>query len=273
MRVIYIASTSHSGSTLLSLMLNANVNIISVGELQNLNRQLKIKERHKLYPRCTCNAPSLWQCTFWRAVDDYIRAQSGKSLLDLNMLDYSDADERRAANPALFKAIASVSGKELIVDSSKHPRRMSYLLGFQDLNVYPVHLIRSPEGQINSVLRKRGGLLKALVKYEVVNAQIRSVLRSVSHSVIRYEDLIVQPEATLRTILEPLRVRFDPKQLSWTEFVSHDVAGNHMRWNKVSDLMLDKSWKQDLNPLQKYAIRCATILSRINNPKTGFIIH
>ena len=95
-------------------------------------------------------------------------------------------------------------------------------------------------------------------------------MRSVPHSVVHYEDLILKPEATLRTVLEPLGVRYDPKQLKWTEFVAHDVAGNHMRWNKASDLALDKSWKQDLRHLQKYAIRCATILSRINNPETGF---
>jgi hypothetical protein len=35
MRVIYIAGTSHSGSTLLDLMLNAHPEIISVGEVLN----------------------------------------------------------------------------------------------------------------------------------------------------------------------------------------------------------------------------------------------
>ena len=49
MRVIYIAGTSHSGSTLLSLMLNANSEIMSVGEIQNLNRQLK-SNRVKVTP-------------------------------------------------------------------------------------------------------------------------------------------------------------------------------------------------------------------------------
>ena len=94
MRVIYIAGTSHSGSTLLSLMLNANSEIMSVGEIQNLNRQLKIKPGQKSYPRCSCGASSLWQCNFWRAVDDYVRRKSGKSLLDLDMLDYSNAKDR-----------------------------------------------------------------------------------------------------------------------------------------------------------------------------------
>ena len=43
MKVIYIAGTSHSGSTLLDLMLNAHPQIVSVGEMVNLNRQLTYK--------------------------------------------------------------------------------------------------------------------------------------------------------------------------------------------------------------------------------------
>ena len=163
MRVIYIAGTSHSGSTLLSLMLNANSEIMSVGEIQNLNRQLKIKPGQKSYPRCSCGASSLWQCNFWRAVDDYVRRKSGKSLLDLDMSDYSNAKDRCGANQVLFEAISSVSGKNFIVDSSKHPGRMASLMRIPDLNIYPVYLIRTPEGQINSVLKKRGGLVKPIL--------------------------------------------------------------------------------------------------------------
>ena len=38
MRVIYIAGMSHSGSTVLNLMLNAHPEIFAVGELIDLNR-------------------------------------------------------------------------------------------------------------------------------------------------------------------------------------------------------------------------------------------
>ena len=272
MRVIYIAGTSHSGSTLLSLMLNANSEIMSVGEIQNLNRQLKIKPGRKSYPRCSCGASSLWQCNFWRAVDDYVRRKSGKSLLDLDMSDYSNAKDRCGANQVLFEAISSVSGKNFIVDSSKHPGRMASLMRIPDLNVYPVYLIRTPEGQINSVLKKRGGLVKPILYYELVNIQIRARLRSVPHSIVHYEDLILKPEATLRAVLEPLGVSYERKQLQWTDCTAHDVAGNRMRRTKSNDLILDESWKQDLKPLQKYAIRCATILSRMHIQQTGFVV-
>ena len=47
MKVIYIAGTSHSGSTLLDLMLNAHPEIISVGESINLPRHLGYKMPRK----------------------------------------------------------------------------------------------------------------------------------------------------------------------------------------------------------------------------------
>jgi hypothetical protein len=60
MRVIYIAGTSHSGSTLLDLMLNAHPAIFSAGEVLKLNRQLGINHPRKQNSApCSCGAPSL----------------------------------------------------------------------------------------------------------------------------------------------------------------------------------------------------------------------
>ena len=44
MKVIFIASLSHSGSTLLDLMLNAHRDVISVGELKQLGRFARLEE-------------------------------------------------------------------------------------------------------------------------------------------------------------------------------------------------------------------------------------
>lgn len=128
MRVIYIAGTSHSGSTLLDLMLNAHPAIFASGEVLKLNRQLKIKDaRRGTHAPCSCGAPSLWECRFWPAVDRRTRETSGKSLVDLDMLDHTELDAVSAPNAVVFKAMAEVSGKSFVVDSSKLPGRLSYL--------------------------------------------------------------------------------------------------------------------------------------------------
>ncbi|HSA66372.1 MAG TPA: sulfotransferase, partial [Methyloceanibacter sp.] len=184
MRVIYIAGTSHSGSTLLDLMLNAHPAIFSAGEVLKLNRQLGINHpRKQTGASCSCGAPSLWQCPVWSRVDARTRETAGKSLTDLDMLDYSETDAGKAPNAIVFKAIADVTGKTFVVDSSKLPKRLAYLMRLPDLDVYPVHIVRDPKGQINSVTRKHGGFLKHIFRYELIHEQIRRVLKSVPHSV------------------------------------------------------------------------------------------
>jgi len=272
MRVIYIAGTSHSGSTLLDLMLNAHPAIFASGELLKLNRQLKVKDARKgTHAPCSCGAPSLWECRFWSAVDRRTRETSGKSLVDLDMLDYRDLDGASAPNEVVFKAVSEVSGKGFVVDSSKLPGRLSYLMRLKDLEIYPVHLVREPKGQINSVVRKHGGFLKHIFRYELIHEQIRRSLRSVPHSVVHYEDLVRDPKSALQSILQPLGLDFDPRQLDWAEAEKHEVAGNHMRFDARSELVLDESWRRSLSPLKQRAIEFGTLLSRQTLPKTGAV--
>ena len=266
MKVIYIAGTSHSGSTLLDLMLNAHPKIISVGEVVNLHRQLTYKNpKRKTYRPCSCGAPSLWACEFWSSINERMLQTTGTSLLELDLLDHGKSSESDAA---LFAAISEGSGKDFIVDSSKLPSRLAQLMQSPELEVHPIHLIRNPSGQIYSMTRKYGGFVKHIFRYEFVHHQIHRTLRSVPHSVVHYEDLVLQPEQTLRSILSPLGLEFDPLQLSWAEHQKHTVAGNRMRRQQDSQLVLDEKWKYSLNRIQKSMINIGTLRSRRTLPKT-----
>lgn len=261
MRVIYIASAAHSGSTLLDLMLNAHPEIISVGEVLKLGL-IKIKKHGELkFTRCSCRAASLRECDFWSSVDTQTMQAERKSLWELDLRDYHNFDTRHAPNLALFRAISKASGKDFVVDSSKMPRRLAYLMGFDELEIYPIHLVRDPKGQVNSVIHKLG-LFKAIVHYEIVNEQICRILKSVPHSVVGYEDLVLQPERTLQSVLEPLGLTFNPRQLAWAEQPKHSVAGNHIRRQQTSELILDEKWKSGLSSVQKLAIDICTMRSR-----------
>lgn len=272
MRVIYIAGAAHSGSTLLDLMLNAHPEIVSVGEVLKLNRQLGYRDpERKNYAPCSCSAPSLLQCKFWSAVDAETRATTGKSLMELDIFDSGTRGPCHAPNVTLFKAIAAVSGKSFIVDSSKMPRRLNALMQCPELDVYPVHLVREPKGQIASVMRKHGGFLKNILRYEIVQEQIRRKLKTVPHSVVRYEDLVRDPERSLNTILQPLGLSFDRRQLSWAEADKHIVAGNHMRYQTASSLVLDEKWRERLTARQQRIVDLGTTRSRRLLPPTGFI--
>ena len=142
---------------------------------------------------------------------------------------------------------------------------------FPELEIYPVHLVRDPKGQIASVMRKHGGFLKNILRYEIVQEQIHRKLKSVPHSVVRYEDLVSDPERTLRSILQPLSLSFDRRQLSWTEAEKHGVAGNHMRYETKSELVLDERWRERLTARQQRIVDLGTMRSRRLLPSTGYV--
>ena len=253
MRVIYIAGMSHSGSTLLNLMLHAHPEIISVGELIDVNRRTHEGAKRKKYSSCACGAPSIFECDFWSRVNARTIESSNKSLANFDILKDRTLDDRQADSAVVLRAIADVSGKNVIVDSSKRPGRLSYLLKLKGLDVYPIHLIRSPHGQVSSLYRKKGPLLRHIYSYARIHGQIRRMVKDVPHSVVQYEDLVRDPERSLRCILEPLGLRFDPCQLRWAEHAHHTLGGNNLRW-QPSDLVLDERWKQSLNRLQQTII-------------------
>ena len=57
----------------------------------------------------------------------------------------------------------------------------------------------------------------------------------------------------------------------WAGAEKHEVAGNHMRFEARSELVLDESWRQSLSPLKQRAIELGTLLSRQTLPKTGAV--
>jgi hypothetical protein len=265
MKIIYIAGAAHSGSRLLDMMLNAHPDIMSVGEVLKLNNVKYWKSGEVKPTRCSCGASGLLQCPFWSRVNTEIERRHDKSLADLNVDDYRARDERREPNTVLFEAIAAASGKNFIVDSSKMPRRLAYLLRCDALSVHPLHLIRSPRGQVASVIH-RFGLVQSIFRYEVVNAQTWATLKSVPHGVVRYEDLVLRPEQTLQRILAPLGLEFHPLQLAWAEQPKHSFTGNHARFQTKSELLLDENWKHRLSRLQRLLVNVGTIISRSRVP-------
>ena len=257
MRVIYIAGMSHSGSTVLSLMLNGHPAIFAAGELIDLNRVT----RGSSQPPCPCGAPSLSECEFWSRVDDWTQQEDGMSLSDLDVLNERRLDERSAPNAILFRAISKVSGKNFIVDSSKRPGRLAYLMQLKGLDVFPIHLIRKPRGQVWSLSKKNGGFLQHICDYVRIHERIHRIVRHAPHSVIQYEDLVYDPKGTLGSILEPLGLQFHQAQLSWAEQRQHTIAGNKLRW-QPNDLVLDERWRESLTPTQQFIIGLGTAYTR-----------
>jgi Sulfotransferase family len=284
LKVIFIAGASHSGSTLLDLMLNAHPEIVSAGELKQLGRYARLQKggrevtkRNKPKPepstaKCTCGAPTVWGCPFWSRVSGLTEGASGRTIADLNVEDYAEALSFATDNVVLFRAIATAAGKRHVVDSSKHRGRLKLLLQNPALDVFPVFLLRNPQGQICSSLKslsprenprkKRPSLVQSILTYVQTNREIRRLLDGRPHAVVHYEELVHNPERTLRALMQQLGLGFHPGQLDWAAHERHNVGGNHARWRQTSELQLDERWREVLTLPQKIAIQLGTLPGR-----------
>jgi Sulfotransferase family len=268
LKIIFIASLSHSGSTLLDLMLNAHPDMVSVGELKQLGRFARFEKPGRRL-RCTCGADSLISCDFWSRVSALTEAKIGRTIRDLNVEDYDDRDTFNEDNVALFEAIAAVAGKRNIVDSSKQVTRLARLLEIPGVDVFPVFLLRDPKGQICSSQKGSSSLIKLIGNYVRTNREIYDLVKNRPHAVVHYEELVRNAEQTLGGLMQEVGLAFDPNQLQWAEPVRHNVGGNGMRRGTSSELKLDEKWRDHFSLPQQVAIDAGTLLGRYPLVKLG----
>jgi hypothetical protein len=269
-QVIFIASLSHSGSTLLDLMLNAHPEVVSVGELKQLGRFARL-EKIGRRRRCTCGAQTVHECEFWSRVGAIIGADTGQSLKDLNVENYGDEASFNRDNVTLFKAIAEASGKDYIVDSSKHPARLMLLLRNPAVDVFPIFLLRNPKGQICSAQKRSAPLTTLIGSYVRTNRDIHNAVKDRPHAVVHYEELVQRPESTLTLLMQALGLSFDPRQLQWAAPMRHNVGGNGMRRGTSSELKLDERWRNHFSLAEKVAIDIGTVPGRYPFLKLGLL--
>jgi hypothetical protein len=174
-KLVYILAASHSGSTLLAMLLAAHPSVSTVGELKL--GQLGDAERYL----CSCRE-KLTQCGFWAQLSvemkrrgyefDATRAATGlgsnatpyvaRLLRPLHrgrfmetvrdaLLVCSPSWRRslpifQGRNAALIRSILTVANASAVVDSSKTGLRLKYLLRNPALDVRVVRLIRDGRG-------------------------------------------------------------------------------------------------------------------------------
>lgn len=170
-RLVYILAASHSGSTLLSMLLGAHPEICTVGELKATS--LGDKEKYL----CSCRE-RIKDCPFWTGISEdmavrgytfditnagtdiktgashYVRRllsplHRGPLLekirdfaLNLSPFWRVQLPNIQAVNTSLMECVLARTGKKVIVDSSKIGIRLKYLLRNPSLDVKIIRLIR-----------------------------------------------------------------------------------------------------------------------------------
>ena len=148
-KIIYIAGSGRSGSTILSLLLSQHRATQNVGQIRDLFLANKAGEY------CSCGE-RLHECDFWRPVlrEFPEEVASGVRLSKC----------RVAAVSAVYGAAFRSSGKNVLIDSSKSVDLCETLVSAGGLQVFVLNLIRDPRAVAVSwshvlrdsmVLRKR----------------------------------------------------------------------------------------------------------------------
>jgi hypothetical protein len=254
-RIVYIAGMTHSGSTLLDLLISGHSQVVSVGEAMRFSRG------NRAPMTCTCDAESVWECPFWLQVDARIRDESGLSLRKIDLCDGEDG-RLRDHNLLFYRAVQAVSGQSLIVDSSKKDRRLQRLLGL-GLPLLPIHLVRQPHGVVYSHVKKGRSWLRSSLSYSKKTRRTRSILSGHPHSVMRYEELAARPSEILAGLMAELDLPFEEGQLDWAGKDRHNCGGNRMRRSRSSTIRTDDAWVEGLPGWQKLAVGLLTRRARL----------
>ncbi|MBN1972661.1 MAG: sulfotransferase [Sedimentisphaerales bacterium] len=176
-KLVYILAASHSGSTLLSMLLNSHPDIVTTGELKLSSKAIGDINRY----RCSCGQ-LINQCTFWQKIKEGM----GRRGYDFDIanagMDFNSVDSKyvhwllgplnrgvllealrdcalkispkwrkhlpdiQKRNAALISTILETAGAKVVADSSKTDLRLKFLLRNPELDIKVIHLIRDGRG-------------------------------------------------------------------------------------------------------------------------------
>jgi hypothetical protein len=171
-RLAYLLAASHSGSTLLAMLLGAHPDLCTVGELKATG--FGNREQY----RCSCRR-LIQECAFWqrlgramsaRGIPDFQITRAGTSIFEVaspcaqrllaplfrggglewvrdRALSVSPAwrhhlRETQRRNLALVESLHELTGARWIIDSSKVALRLKYLLRIPSLEIKVIRVIR-----------------------------------------------------------------------------------------------------------------------------------
>jgi hypothetical protein len=278
-KVLYIGGTGRTGSTLLAQVLGTVPGWFGAGELTFLWEYGLVSKG-----RCSCGAP-LDTCLRWGPVLARLQADEGFDPAEMVALRRRFRSvhlpilasrtirerflDRLGPFPArvqrLYHHLRDATGAEVIIDTSKEPHYSFILQQRTDLDLYFVHLVRDPRAVLHSWQRAKPelglggeatmatrGPLVAAAYYDVSNVAAELIWRRSRpsrYAMVRYEDFIAEPAATLSAIGAFVGTAIDPASiLTGRRF---DPAEQHVAWGNPNrfregpvTLRADDEWKR-----------------------------
>ena len=292
LKVLFIAGSGRSGSTLLDLLLGQIGGFYSTGELRfTWSRGLGQNQL------CGCGKP-FRECEFWSEVmkeafgeAEGIDYRGIEALRDPAERRVSKGPSIRGGSEALapyqryldacgnlYQAIQKISGCEFIIDSSKNPAHGFVLANIPQIELFTIHLIRDSRAVAYSWRREK---IRPEIHWETKFMGQRKILTSATRwisllrlaeklqraskqsAVLRYEDLVNNPPKSLSGLFTDLGIEqpsfdfIDGLQASLR--TSHTVSGNPVRFtNKEIKIQPDVEWRHAMPNRHKWLVTLLT---------------
>jgi hypothetical protein len=292
-RVVYIAGTSFSGSTLLTMLLNRLPEIATVGEAQGQNENFR-----SLDLQCSCG-DLVATCEVWRRIGKKMGEGFDPLNLGTNFYDFPgpslirrllnsylglpvldqvrDSILRRVVpgnvsyravlerNISLMRATLENSDASMFMDSSKGFVRLARLTASDRLSVSAIHLVRHPVAFCNSAFRHEGRSARDAAKWW--NRVLAQALYYERHHLgrlirIRYEDLVAAPERECDKLAAFLKLDRSPGSRGNFRDVEHHIIGNSMRLSSRREVVADDTWRTEMTAADIRIVNDLTVWGR-----------
>jgi hypothetical protein len=150
----------------------------------------------------------------------------------------------------LYRVIAAVAGKAMVVDSSKHYLEAATLYRTAPDRTKIVLLVRDGRAVFYSRLKRGTPRRKALNAWLNIYRRALPLLESevAASDLLRvnYEDLAAAPARELHRICRFLGVAYDMQMLDFRSRVHHVLSGNDMRLAESAVIRVDAAWRERL---------------------------
>lgn len=288
-KFVFICAAGHSGSTLLDLLLGAHPGGISVGEITQLPKNISLDSvcscgehlskcefwKHLITDFGKLTNTDLWKDPYsldlgfikaGHEIDPRHQTWFRMTMRKLSYgAEYAHLRWRTPAPPflhralkqgtenkrVLFQFILDQTGRDFVVDSSKHYLGALNLYQAAPDETRVIWLQRDGRAVFNS------GISRGMNPNSALNAWMRHCRRSSyvlkkhlpdsALLTVHYEALASSPESELKRISEFLGVDFSPQMLEFGTAESHIANGNRMRFVQSSEIRLDERWREELS--------------------------
>jgi len=277
-KVATINSTSFSGSTLLTFLLNSHSQIFTVGHM--IGYRYSPDEDF----RCSCGE-TLEECPFFstlksdfgaaelpfsyrefgtryelsrndrlnRILTAQVRFLANSTLerardflVRLNPFWAMRLDRQNRSNLTFVDTALAYSKTAVFVDSTHSAYRLRKLSRIEQVQLYPIQLLRDFRGVIYSHIKNKGwdvelswrAWLREQHEFVRILPEFKRTLP------IYYEDLCADTDATLGSIHEHLGLQAEPFSGDFKS-TEHHVLGNQMRLGKAN-ISQDQRWPREL---------------------------